>query len=83
MNFSVILADIDSELIASLASSLLHLGHRPVRVFDGSELVRRCRLEPPDLAIVNLNLAGMGGLEAVELIRLETDVPIILMSEAW
>src|SRR5437773_7324938 len=47
---------------------------------NGEEALARFRAEMPDLVLLDLNMPGMGGLEACRSLRSGSEAPIIILS---
>jgi len=47
---------------------------------DGQTGLERARTLNPDLIVLDLMLPGMGGMEVCQILRLESDVPIIMLT---
>lgn len=84
---TVVLAEEDEELRASLASALASYGYRVVTVEDGLELldylrlVRLGRLKTPDVIVSDVDLRGCTGIEACRRAgRQFLAVPFILLA---
>ncbi len=59
---------------------LSSLGHEVVAAADGADLVQSCRSIRPDLIISDLIMPKMDGIEAVDEIRREYPIPVIIVS---
>ena len=62
---------------------LATLGHDIVTVGDGSAAVDACRTQRPDLAVLDIMMPGLTGLEAVKEMRAHpemADIPVILLT---
>lgn len=79
----ILLAD-DSDVGRYVIATMLRRAGFSVReVADGLDAVREATLNPPDLAILDVKMPGVGGLEACR--RLKEDpatsfVPVLLLS---
>ena len=79
----VVLAEDGDVLRRSLADSLREQPDIQVldEAADGEELVALCRETPPDVAVVDIRMPGMSGLECQnELIARHADLPVVFLS---
>jgi response regulator NasT len=77
----VLLADDESIRLLSLRAQLNALGHKVVaEASTGQEAVTLAGTTAPDLAIMDIKMPGMDGIEAAELITRERPIPIILLT---
>ncbi len=77
----VLIADDESIRLLSLAAQLTALGHRVVaEAAQGDEAVRLAAEHRPDLAILDIKMPVMDGIEAAELITQARPIPIILVT---
>ena len=77
----VLIADDESIRLLSLASQLAALGHRVVaEATQGDEAVRLAAEHRPDLAILDIKMPVMDGIEAAERITQAQPIPIILVT---
>ncbi len=76
----LLLADDDRIILATLAEDLIEHGYDVQTVSTGEEAVAACRLSPPDLAILDIRMPAMSGIDAARLVRAEHDVPILFLS---
>ena len=63
-----------------LRELLPRLGHEVMVAEGGRQLVELCRAFPPDLVITDIKMPDMDGIEAVEEVNREREVPVILVS---
>jgi response regulator NasT len=76
----VALAEDEAELLQVFVRLVELLGHRVVcAAADGQELLRVCRSEEVDVAIVDLDMPVVDGLTAAEEIS-EKGIPVVLVS---
>lgn len=77
----VLIAD-DEHLVArGVAANLSELGYTVVGpASDGEEAIQLCRSARPDLAILDIKMPRMHGLEAGEIIFSQLGIPVIILS---
>ncbi len=81
----VLIADDLPELGEHLAEQLRSNGHRVSVVTRGEDAVEACRQAYPDLILMDLEMPGIGGLQAIRQIRKLTRdhwIPIIVITES-
>ena len=77
----ILIADDESLRLMSLREQLEKLGHRVVaEASDGRSAVELARDLRPDLAIMDIKMPGMDGIEAADKIMHERPIPIILLT---
>ncbi len=77
----IAVADDESEMRDYFQDTLGALGHEVVgAAADGTELVELCQSADPDLAITDIKMPDMDGIEAATRIRDHRPVPVILVS---
>jgi response regulator NasT len=77
----VLIADDESIRLMSLHTQLAALGHRVVaEAPNGEEAVALAEIALPDLAILDIRMPGMDGIEAAERITRSRPIPIILLT---
>ena len=76
----LLIADDDRVILATLAEDLSEHRYDVQTASTGEEAVTACRFCTPDLAILDIRMPVMGGIEAARLIRAEHDVPILFLS---
>ena len=59
---------------------LAQAGYRILEAQDGAAGLRMALEESPDIVLLDLNLAGMDGIEVCKNVRSESDVPIIMVT---
>ncbi len=79
----ILLVDDDAAVRLSFRSFLEDDGFRVTAAQDGMEGLERFRAETPDLAIVDLRMPRMDGLDLLRSIRqTDTEIPVIVVSGA-
>jgi two-component system response regulator MtrA len=79
----IVVADDDVDIRDLVEFKLTTLGHQVVTVADGSSAVDACRTTRPDLAVLDVMMPGLTGLEAVRELRSHPelkDIPVILLT---
>jgi len=79
----IVVADDDVDIRDLVEFKLSTLGHQIVTVADGSSAVDACRTTRPDLAVLDVMMPGLTGLEAVRELRSNPalkDIPVILLT---
>lgn len=76
----ILIADDDRLILSTLGQGLRDAGYEVFEATDGKAAVNLCESEHPDLAILDIRMPGMTGVEAAHLIRQSTDVPFMFLS---
>ena len=79
----ILVADDDVDIRELVEFKLSTLGHDVVAVGDGAAAIEACRAERPDLAVLDVMMPGVSGLEAIKAIRATpelADLPVILLT---
>lgn len=77
----ILVVDDDDDLRGVVKDILLDEGFGVVEAANGFEAVEGFKHEKPDLAILDLNMPGMNGIEAIkEINAMDPSVPLILLT---
>ncbi|PVG83334.1 response regulator [Nocardioides gansuensis] len=79
----IVVADDDVDIRELVEFKLSSMGHEIVAVADGATAVAACQQDRPDLAVLDVMMPGMSGLDAVRAIRADpslADLPVILLT---
>ena len=76
----VMVVDDDQDLAEMLGIVLTGSGFDVDLVSRGDEALEVFRNNPPDLVLLDVMLPGIDGIEVCRLIRLESMVPIVMLS---
>ena len=80
MPASIVLVDDDRNILTSVSIALEAEGHK-VRAFSDGAAALKCILEQPtDLAILDIKMPGMDGLELLSRIRRTSALPVIFLT---
>ena len=79
----ILVADDDVDIRELVEFKLSTMGHEIVAVGDGAAAVEACRADKPDLAVLDVMMPGVSGLDAIRAIRADpalADLPVILLT---
>ena len=79
----IVVADDDVDIRELVEFKLSTLGHDVVAVSDGQAAIDACQAQRPDLAVLDVMMPGVSGLDAVRAIRADPSLaglPVILLT---
>jgi two-component system response regulator ChvI len=77
---TIALVDDDRNILTSIAMALENEGHH-VRVFtDGAAALAALTATPPDLAVLDIKMPRMDGLELLRRLRQKSNMPVIFLT---
>ena len=76
----ILIADDDRLILSTLGQGLRDAGYEIYEATDGKAAVHICETLNPELAILDMRMPGMSGVEAARQIRQKTTVPFIFLS---
>lgn len=77
---NITLVDDDENIITSVSLSLESLGHTVKTYFDGATGLAALESSPPDLAILDVKMPRMDGMEVLRRLRQTSNVPVIILT---
>jgi len=80
MSKHILIVDDDSLLRRSLAFNLEQAGYRASTAGSAEDALAMVRLERPDLALLDIGLPGMDGLDALRQLKEQFDLPVIFVT---
>lgn len=80
MEESILIVDDEREIVDLVALYLENEGFRVTKYYDGREALEYIREEKPDLAILDIMLPGISGLELCRKIRENYTYPVIMLT---
>jgi two-component system response regulator ChvI len=76
----ITLVDDDENIVTSVSLALESHGHAVKAYFDGAAGLAALENEPPDLAILDVKMPRMDGMEVLRRLRRTTDLPVIILT---
>lgn len=79
----IVVADDDADIRDLVVFKLEQSGHQLIAAGDGAAAVEACRRELPDLAVLDVMMPGMSGLDACRELRSDpalAGIPVILLT---
>jgi two-component system, OmpR family, response regulator ChvI len=76
----IALVDDDRNILTSLSIALEAEGYRIMTYSDGASALGGFKTSPPDLAILDIKMPRMDGMEFLRCLRQNSDIPVILLT---
>jgi two-component system response regulator ChvI len=76
----ITLIDDDENIVASVSLALESHGHAVKAYYDGASGLAALESDPPDLAILDVKMPRMDGMEVLRRLRQTTDLPVIILT---
>jgi len=79
----VLIADDDADILSLVKAVLERSGHEVVAVGDGAEALASVRARKPDLAVLDIAMPEVDGLEVLRRLRADpttSELPVVLLS---
>ena len=77
---NITLVDDDENIVASVSLALESHGHKVKAYFDGAAGLAALEAEPPDLAILDVKMPRMDGMEVLRRLRQTSELPVIILT---
>src|SRR5687767_6752511 len=77
---TIALVDDDRNILTSVSIALESEGYRIMTYTDGASALEGFKTTPPDLAILDIKMPRMDGMELLRRLRQTTDMPVILLT---
>lgn len=77
---TVMVVDDNEKIVEVLEAYLVTEGFRVVTATDGAEVEALARAERPDIALLDIMLPGVDGIELTRRLQRELDLPVILVT---
>src|SRR5215469_13090518 len=72
--------DDDENIVASISLALESHGHSVKACYDGAAGLASLESDPPDLAILDVKMPRMDGMEVLRRLRQTSDMPVIMLT---
>ena len=76
----ILLADDNRVILATLSEGLEQSGYEVLTASNGKDALELCLNEKPDLAILDIRMPEMTGIEAAKKLQEETDIPFMFLT---
>jgi two-component system response regulator ChvI len=76
----ITLVDDDENIVASVSLALESHGHSVKACYDGATGLAALESDPPDLAILDVKMPRMDGMEVLRRLRQSTALPVIMLT---
>jgi len=76
----ITLVDDDENIVTSVSLALESHGHTVKAYFDGASGLAALENDPPDMAILDVKMPRMDGMEVLRRLRRSSDLPVIILT---
>jgi len=76
----ITLVDDDENIVTSVSLALESLGHKVKGYYDGATGLAALENDPPDLAILDVKMPRMDGMEVLRRLRQTSELPVIILT---
>ena len=76
----ITLVDDDENIVTSVSLALESLGHKVKGYYDGAAGLAALENDPPDLAILDVKMPRMDGMEVLRRLRQTSELPVIILT---
>src|SRR5258708_9857645 len=76
---TIALVDDDRNILTSVSIALEAEGYRIMTYTDGASALDGFKTSPPDLAILDIKMPRMDGMETLRRLRQKSDMPVIFL----
>ena len=77
---TIALVDDDRNILTSVSMALESEGYRIMTYTDGASALDGFRTSPPDLAVLDIKMPRMDGMETLRRLRQKSDLPVIFLT---
>jgi two-component system KDP operon response regulator KdpE len=79
-NARILVVDDEPQIRRVMRTTLVARGYMVHTARNGEEALDKVREERFDLVLLDMNMPGIGGMEACRIIRSQSDIPIVILS---
>ena len=79
-NARILVVDDEPQIRRVMRTTLVARGYMVSTARNGEEALEKVREERFDLVLLDINMPGIGGMEACRIIRSQSDIPIVILS---
>ncbi|HEY5289827.1 MAG TPA: response regulator transcription factor [Caulobacteraceae bacterium] len=76
----ITLIDDDENIVASVSLALENHGHAVTAYYDGASGLSALESDPPDVAILDVKMPRMDGMEVLKRLRQTSNLPVIILT---
>jgi two-component system response regulator ChvI len=76
----ITIVDDDENIVASISLALESHGHKVKSYYDGASGLAALEADPPDLAILDVKMPRMDGMEVLRRLRQTSELPVIILT---
>ena len=76
----ITLIDDDENIVASVSLALENHGHSVTSYYDGASGLAALEADPPDIAILDVKMPRMDGMEVLRRLRQTSNLPVIILT---
>jgi len=76
----ITLVDDDENIVASISLALESHGHTVKAFYDGATGLADLESDPPDLAILDVKMPRLDGMEVLKRLRQTSETPVIILT---
>lgn len=77
---NITIVDDDENIVTSISLALESHGHQVQAYYDGASGLSALETEPPDLAILDVKMPRMDGMEVLRRLRQTSNLPVIMLT---
>jgi two-component system response regulator ChvI len=77
---NITLVDDDENIVTSVSLALESHGHKVKAYYDGASGLAALESDPPDLAILDVKMPRMDGMEVLRRLRQTSEMPVIILT---
>jgi len=80
MKLKIMVVDDDRNIVQLVGIHLSREGYRVLHAYNAAEALRMLDKEMPDLAVVDVMMPGMDGIELTRILSRDYDIPVLLLT---